>query len=427
MTYTDAVASSGRFVSLVGVAASLALACTPPSPSVLPDPLRPSASSPRDSSTPSASAAPSSPGTLRRSSSGPPAVAAPPLDSGIRRRRVVASLPPGGADPVWRDPIEGGPYAVVLQNRGPGNAGDRWLLALVDVRRDPGTFLGRHDFIGVGVGLGRAFALATERGDAVVLAEMEEGQGVRACGWWLPAGSPRFLCAPKVVGPSRYDTVGALLVESWPADFPPMPEGRIPLTGRMFRLSPTGRWSEVEGFRCLGLRLEEAVAEAGGVGLRRWQRDGVARRVRVALRESRAFDDEQAIELLRDAIVIDSCAAEPWRLLGRLEFQAGRNGRAVPALATAVSLASHEDAPLVDLADALAAIDIDGPEAREALMAARELLARSRRNQPLVLNVSTTRQLARVLYHTYLERTADAPDRHRSRRRRVQRQLAELP
>ena len=191
----------------------------------------------------------------------------------------------------------------------------------------------------------------------------------------------------------------------------------------MFRLSSAGRWAEVDSFRCLGRPLPDALEEAGRHGVRRWQRDTVRRLTRVAVHESGTFDDERATRLLRDAVLVDACDAEPWRLLGRLEFQAGRTADAAPALAAAVALDSHDPAPVVDLADALVGLDVSTPAGAEAFGLTRELLARPLAMRSLVGGASSPKILARDLYQSYLERTQPSAAQHHSRRRRVEAQL----
>lgn len=301
------------------------------------------------------------------------------------------------------------------------------MLGLVDVRTDPGVLVGRHDFpVGAG-GVRGVFVLESAVGDPVVLAELEGPRASSMCGWWISRRSPRFLCAPKIAGPSTYAVVEGLLVESWETDFPPEALSAPTRTGRMFRLSAAGRWAEVDSFRCLGRPLAEIAKDAPRGEIRRWQRDSIHRYARVARHQSEAFEDERATELLRDAVTVDACDAQPWRLLGRLEYQAGRMDRAVPALAAAAALDSREPATLVDLADALVALDAGTVAGKEAFSTARTVLNRPAATRDLASSAPSPKVLARDLYRAYLDRTETAAARHFTTRRRVEGQLAVLP
>jgi cytochrome c-type biogenesis protein CcmH/NrfG len=144
------------------------------------------------------------------------------------------------------------------------------------------------------------------------------------------------------------------------------------------------------------------------------------------LRASEELHTDRGVALLRDALAVDACEVETWRLLGRLEVEAGHTASAVPQLAVAVALSPREAAPLVDLADALLVLDAATPADQTAFAAARDLLADRRPTKTLVSGAHGPRDLARALYAAYLERTATDADRHRSRRRRVQQEIRRL-
>lgn len=349
----------------------------------------------------------------------------PPRDPAARTRRARAALPPG-SKAVLREPPQPSPFVVAVESFADPQGGDEVMLALVDVTTEPGRLIGRHDFAGGPVEAGDALALEAATGEPIVLVALRSAVESSTCGWWIRAGRPRFLCAPRIRGPSRHRAVGDALIESWSTDYPPEPLASPTVTGRMLRLTPAGRWSEVDSFRCLGRPLDDVLVEAGRIGVRRWQRDSIRRLTRVARHQSRTFADDRAVGLLRDAIAIDACDAIPWRLLGRLEFQRGNSEVAAATLAIAVSLDSHEPATLVDLADALVGLDVTTPEGREALALVGRGLERSASTRSLRAPGAGPKQLARALYESYLDRTADAPERHRSRRRRVERQLQVL-
>lgn len=351
----------------------------------------------------------------------------PPRDPSVRSARAQAALPRGRAANL-HDAGSTTPYVLATSSLGADGVGrPATMLGLVDVRADPGVLLGRHDFAFGPVQVGKVAVLETATGDPVVLAELSGPREASMCGWWISPRGPRFLCAPKITGPSKYEVIEGLLVESWQTDFPPPSLSAPTRTGRMFRLSPSGRWSEIDSFRCLGRPLRDVAAETHRGGIRRWQRDSIRRFARVARHQSDAFEDERATNILRDAVAVDACDAEPWRLLGRLEYQAGRAERAVPALAAAVALDSREPAALVDLADALVALDPETPEGEEALATALELLARPASTRDLAQSATAPDELARGLYRSYLDQTEAVAARHVTTRRRVEGQLQALP
>jgi hypothetical protein len=316
------------------------------------------------------------------------------------------------------------PYVVGLLGRSPAGEGmSRVTLVLVDVSHAPAVLVGRHDFDARVSVLSGVFTLRSDSGEPIVLAELTGPGATTACGWLLAPSRPRFLCAPKLSGPSRFDVRQGELLETWEATFPPaelVPSAR---SGRVLRFSTTAGWNEADGFRCLAAPLDEAILGAGSGALRRWQYDSVRRLARAARRASDTLDNEEAERLLREAIAADACDPEPWRLLGRLQFQRGNAAEGAPALAVAVALASHDAPPLVDLADALVDLETSRAADQEAFARTRKILARPASTRGLAERADAPRVLARSLYELYLERTAGEEALHQARRRRVEAQL----
>lgn len=346
---------------------------------------------------------------------------APPADASVRAARARAALPPGPNARVF-DPSDGSPYVLALRSE-PGAGA---LFGVVDVRTDPGQLVGRHDFSSSSASADTVLSLRSASGDLVLLARLDLSGEAAACGWWLVPGRPQFVCAPRIDGTSTLAASRGDLIESWASRYPPPSVADPGRTGRVLQLSPVGRWSEIDGFRCLVRPLADVLTETRVGRIRRWQRDTVRRLTRVALHQSRTFEDDRAAGLLRDALEVDACDAEPWRLLGRLQFQRGQYDDATPALAMAVGLRSRDPAPLVDLADALVEVDAATAAGERAWAQTKEILARPTSTRALAAGAGGPTSLAARLYRAYLERTETSAERHRATRRRVEQQLSGL-
>jgi hypothetical protein len=364
----------------------------------------------------------------------------PPRDDAERRARALRALPKG---------VELGPIAVA------GN-GTRWLMALATPKRDDasvgpnlllfdvaapdGVLFAEHDF-GANASdtkpparIGRALLLdAASREEPVVLAELLPPEGTRdpavgACGWWLRRRRAMFMCAPRLTATSRLDVHDGQVVESWQVDSlggdTAGSAGR--LSGRVLRFAD-GNWQESDSFRCLGTPLDQAWKEAGRRSLATWQQETVRTLTRSATHASGALDTDTAAKRLQDALVIDGCAPETWRLLGRLEFEAGKPG-ATRTLAMALALAPRDDGVLIDLADGLAVLRTDVPAQREAWRDVVAVLGGRPATRPWLEGAASKspRALARVLYETYLARTSPDDEWLQARRRRVEEKLATL-
>jgi hypothetical protein len=276
--------------------------------------------------------------------------------------------------------------------------------------------------------------VVADGGEPVVLAEVARARETIACGWWLRRRGSRFVCAPRVGGASSYRGADGVLVEEWQADLPGTGglERVSATSGRLLRIHG-GRWREVDQFRCLALPLEAALREAGPPGVAAWQEAAVRRRVDAARRAAQSLETEQAIGFISDALAIDGCDAESWRLLGRLQFESGRAARAAPALAVAVALAPRDPAAMVDLADALAVLDTRPAPGAEGLRQAVAALD-SRGATRAVVDAAgrgaggtpTSRALARAFYAAFLERTDPGDPRLEAARRRATEAMARL-
>ncbi|MEW6267768.1 MAG: hypothetical protein AB1689_00555 [Thermodesulfobacteriota bacterium] len=386
----------------------------------------------------SAPAAPSPSPTPAGAAGAPESV--PPRTDAERRQRAAAALAPG----------------VVLGDVVPVADGTRWIvslarttsdgaaavphLVLVDVSREEGVLIGEHGFgveleqagMPAPARIGRVFYLDAERERPVVLAELLAGGDGEPtpfgfCGWSL-GGRPEFQCAPRLGRSSRYEARHGQLVESWAVDSAgTRVDGKAGTTSGRILLFSDGRWVETDSFRCLGRPLPEAFAEAGGQGVATWQRETVRRLTQAATRASDALQTDVAIARLRDALAVDGCAPEVWRILGRLEFDAGRP-TAVATLAVAVALAPRDDAVMLDLADALAVLDTSRPEQRESWHTAAAVLGDRPPTRALVEGPGgrSPRALALALYRAFLERTSPDDERLRVRRRRVEQKVDEL-
>lgn len=365
----------------------------------------------------------------------------PPRDAGERRARAASALPPGV---VLRDVAvvgDGTRFVLALATAERDGKTTSPNLLLLDISSPAGVLRGEHSFgaeppfreAGQPAEIARTFVIDAGLQEPVALAELVVGgaDGERffgACGWWLRARSPKFLCAPTLTPESRWDVHRGQLVESWPVD---VSGGRVATTagartGRVLRFVGGG-WQESDTFRCLGIPLPEAFKEAGGVPLAVWQQDMVRRYTRAARRAGDALDTDAALRHLRRALRVDGCSVESWRLLGRLEFDAGRPALAVPPLATAVALAPRDDAALLDLGDALAVLGTD-PKSRDAWHSALTILEERKATRRLGEGPAgkSPRALARALYAEFLARTASSGEWLEKKRSRVEEKIADL-
>jgi cytochrome c-type biogenesis protein CcmH/NrfG len=196
-----------------------------------------------------------------------------------------------------------------------------------------------------------------------------------------------------------------------------------------------GRWREADHFRCLGGPVERAMVEAGTSGVGTWQQTATAQLTLAARRASDALETDRAIELLGDALAIDGCNTGAWRLLGRLQFESGRAARAVPPLAVGLALAPRDAAAMVDLADALAALNAGpsaGSESLDEAVAALDTHGTTRaivekaRARSGSSAVPPPRVLAAVLYEEFLARTDADDPRVEAVRRHAESELTRL-
>jgi hypothetical protein len=359
--------------------------------------------------------------------------AAPARTAKQRRARAQAALPPGHAIDAIASLGRNDRYAFVLaaaRDRKEPRGTTLWLL---DLGEDPGRLLAAHDFgdasalAGGTVRIATTFELADDTGLPVLLADLRSSEGGKAvCGWWLSPERPRLVCAPASARPSSHRAWLDMLIESWDADAP-SPSGRAPgVSGRVLVFAGGG-WREADGFRCLGGKLEGALRDAETQPLGEWQRAAVGSRRAAALAADGRGESEAALELLRDALEIDGCDVENWRLVGRLELRSGDAAGAVPALAVAVALRPHGEAALVDLADALISLEANGESARnrEAWEAARTALSSRKATQALVAAAKGDRpkDLARVLYERFLALTERSAPRLGAQRRHAREQI----
>lgn len=364
----------------------------------------------------------------------------PPRDDAERRARAAKALPQG----------------VAVDDVVVAGDGTRWVMALASARRDgttvgpnlllldvsapEGVLLGEHDF-GLAAGetprparLGRALLLdASSRDEPVVLGELLPPEGARdelsgACGWWLRRRRAMFLCAPHLTPTSRFEARDGRLVETWQVG---ALGGRATgdtrrVSGRVLRFDD-GQWQESDAFRCLGIPLGQAWKEAGRQPLGTWQQETVRTLVKSATRAAGGLETATATARLRDALAIDGCVAETWRVLGRLEFEAGQPG-AARTLAVALALAPRDDGVLIDLADALAVLRADLEPQRETWRDVVAVLGERPATRGWLEGSAgrSPRALARTLYETYLARTSPDDEWLQGRRRRVEEKLATL-
>jgi hypothetical protein len=283
--------------------------------------------------------------------------------------------------------------------------------------------------------ISRTMEIIADGGDPVLLAAIQGGPESAACGWWLRRRGTSFVCAPAIGGASSYASADGFLVETWSAELP----GKGGLdrasgaSGRMLRIYG-GRWREADRFQCLAWRLGDALREAGPAGVAAWQQTSVQRLIGAARRAGESLETDRAIGLLADAIAIDACTADTWRLLGRLEFERGRAVRAAPALAVGLALAPRDPGAMVDLADALAVLNATPASGAASLRETIAALDAHGTTRAIVdvararsgASTPPPRQLARALYAAFLERTDPSDPRLESARRRAEEAIARL-
>lgn len=364
----------------------------------------------------------------------------PPRDDAERRARAAKALPSGVAPGDLAVAGDGTRWvmALVAPKRGDATVGPNLLL--LDVSAPEGVLLGEHDFGQSApdgkppARIGRALLLdAGSREEPVVLAELLPADGsndplLGACGWWLRRRRAMFSCAPRLTPTSKLEVHDGQLVETWQVD--PLGGGAARdagrVSGRVLRFAE-GRWQETDSFRCLGTPLDQAWKQAGRRPLAAWQEQTVRTLTRSATRAAGGLETETASARLRDALVVDGCAPETWRLLGRLEFESARPD-AARTLAVALALAPRDDGVLLDLADSLAVLRPDVPAQRESWHDVVAVLGGRPATRAWVEGAAgrSPRALARTLYETYLARTSPDDEWLQARRRRVTEKIAAL-
>jgi len=362
----------------------------------------------------------------------------PPRDDAERRARATGAVAPG----------------VKLGTLVPVGGGDRYVLGLATGQRDgkkfgpnlvlfdistkQGLLLGEHDFgdqpgDSAPAKLGRALLLDTAPDEPVVLGELFLPEGASepffgACGWWLRRRKPTFLCAPRLTPDSRFEVHHGQLVESWSVDVvgAKIASKAGTRSGRQLHFVDE-RWQETDNFRCLGLPIAEAFKEAGTQTVAIWQQETVRRLTKAATRAAESLETDVATARLQDALATDGCVPDTWRLLGRLEFEAGRP-QAAATLAVALALAPRDDAVLIDLADALAILDVAKPPQRDSWHSTLTILGERATTRAWVEgdNGKSPRALAIALYRAFLERTSASDEWLAARRRKVEQKLDAL-
>ena len=370
--------------------------------------------------------------------SGPPPI--PPRDDAERRARAAKALPPGTDLGKLVAAGDGTHWAMALASaKRDGPSGAPHLL-LFDVSAPEGLLIAEHDFGDAGsdtpapARIGRVLLLdASSREEPVVLAELLPPDDAReplvgACGWWLRRRRAMFACAPRLTPTSRFETHDGQLVETWQVDAlgGNATASGARTSGRVLHFAD-GQWQETDSFRCLGTPLDQAWKQAGRQTLATWQQETVRTLTKSATRAAGGLDGDTAAARLRDALAVDGCAPETWRLLGRLEFEAGKPD-AARTLAMALALAPRDDGVLLDLADSLVVLRTDVEQQRESWRDVVGVLGSRPATRELVGGAAgkSPRALARVLYETYLARTSPEDEWLRARRRRVGEALATL-
>lgn len=348
-----------------------------------------------------------------------------------QRARAQAVLPPGRSivalSPIGRD----GRQAFVLDVARGQQPGRESTLSLVDLASDPAVLLAAHDFgetsflPGGPVRIAATFQVRDETAHSILLADLRSRDGSAAvCGWWLSSDRPRLVCLPAMPRPSELSAWSDMLIQTWDAGSPTPPVRAPGINGRVLVFGGGG-WRELDSFRCLGWKLDRALREANQQPLGEWQRGATQARRAAALAAAERGDARAARALLGDALDLDACDIETWRIAGRLDLQAGDAAAAVPALAVAVALRPHGEAALVDLADALIALDQAGGGEGEAWSSARQVLSSRKGTKALVEQAKGPRpsDLARVLYERFLAMTAGSAPHLGAQRRHAREQI----
>ena len=361
----------------------------------------------------------------------------------------------------------GSPYAVgIARATDCANSGCLTLL-LLDLADTPPTLLASHEFeaeIGAIPGPGSApgtsapgrieriarLVPAATGNQPVLLAELvgPGGGTVSACGWWVRPGGPTFVCAPKTVFASTFEAREGDVIERWRTDLPGPPgdaaddEPSGGWTGRVLRFATRG-WEEAGSFRCLARPLGDVLDQVEPQGLSAWQREMVLRLRGLARADAQRLDTDGALAQLQDALDLDRCDAETWRLIGRLEYESGEAGKAAPALAVALGLAPSRDAILLDLADTLTVLRTSTAAGRKSWTVTRATLldrpatrglvarhegeapaapARAARTPP----ADSPDGVALALYREWLRRAGSEGTLAEPIRRRVEQKIADL-
>jgi hypothetical protein len=363
----------------------------------------------------------------------------PPRGDAERRARALDAVAPGVKLGSLAPVGDGSRYALALASaeRDGKTAGPN--LVLFDVGSLHGLLIGEHDFgldkpgVQKPARVGRTLLLDASPDEPVVLAELLLAEGERpplfgACGWWLRRRKPTFLCAPRLTPDSRFEVHQGQLIESWSVDAVGGQAAAEAGTrsGRQLRFVD-GHWQETDSFRCLGRPLADAFKEAGTQSLLGWQQDTVQRLTKAATRAADSLETEVATSRLKDALAVDGCTPETWRVLGRLEFDAGRP-QASATLAVALVLAPRDDAALVDLADALAVLDVNKPPQLDSWHSTLAVLGDRAVTRSWIEGPAgkSPHALAGALYTTFLERTSESDEWLAARRRKVEQKLEAL-
>lgn len=362
----------------------------------------------------------------------------PPRDDAERRARATGAVAPG-VKLGTLVPVGGGDryvFGLATGQRDGKKIGPN--LVLFDISTPQGLLLGEHDFGDqpggtAPVRLGRTLLLDTSPDEPVVLGELFLPEGERepffgACGWWLRRRKPTFLCAPRLTPDSRFEVHHGQLVESWSVDAvgAKIASKAGTRSGRQLRFVDE-RWQETDSFNCLGRPLAEAFKEAGTQTLTLWQQNTVGLLTKAATRAAESLETDVATARLQDALATDGCVPETWRLLGRLEFEAGRP-QAAATLSVALALAPRDDAVLIDLADALAVLDVAKPQQRDSWHSTLSILGERATTRAWVEGDAgkSPRALAIALYRAFLERTSPSDEWLAARRRKIEQKLDAL-